>query len=101
MPDDMPTIQRKILENTYLMATQSLILLAEGKEPSIGIKLEDIEFQRISNIASVKYPGPTSVLLSTLTYTFFQLKFSYNWTWEDIEFRPEVMQYIKQRPYNV
>lgn len=72
------------LENKYLEATRSLIELS-GQIPSVDWpKLEDVEFEQIAMIAATNNIAITTLLLSTLNYTFFQLKLL-NVRWEDIQ----------------
>lgn len=91
-PDYENLVKQYILENEYLEATRNLVLLsgglvAEGDYP----KLEDVEFKQISMLAMQNNPNMASLLLNTLNYTFFQLKFGCNVRWEDIQHR-EVVQ---------
>jgi hypothetical protein len=86
---DELTMTRYVLENTYLKATQALTFLATNEEPKIGLKLEDKDFQRISEVAANKNAGCATVLLSTLSYTFFQIKIM-GFTWEEISWHPEI-----------
>lgn len=80
-------LERMALENKYLEATKQLCELA-GEEVPEGTwpKLEDVDFEEKAAIASENNPGLASLLMSTLTYTFFQLKLM-GWEWERIEHR--------------
>lgn len=88
--DSAEVIKRKMLENKYLEATKSLMLLA-GDTIGDGVwpKLEDVDFETKASLAAVSNASQTSLLLSTLNYTFFQLKLL-RWDWEKIEYRPEI-----------
>lgn len=90
-PVDSPQdIKRKQLENKYLEATKSLLQLAGETVPDgVWPKLEDVEFEQKAIIAVTNNAAMTSLVLSTLNYTFFQLKLI-NWAWENIQYRPEV-----------
>jgi hypothetical protein len=88
-----PTInERKSYENKYLEATKQLMLLAGETVPdNTWPKLQDTDFATIGLTASINSPGQASFLLSTLNYTLTTLKYDYGWTWEQIEYRPEIV----------
>jgi len=77
------------LENKYLEATKALIELSGTViEKDEWPKLEDVEFERVAEIAAKKDAAVVSVLLSTLLYTFFQLKIL-GVSWESIEYHEQ------------
>lgn len=88
---EVDAAERMALENKYLEATKQLCELAGDDIPTgTWPKLEDVDFEAKAAIASEVNPGFASLLMTTLTYTYFQLKLM-GWQWEQIEHR-EVMQ---------
>lgn len=73
------------LENKYLEATKSLIELAGQTSTEEWTKLEDIDFETMAIAAITNNVGIATLLLSTLNYTFFQLKLL-DVRWEDIQY---------------
>jgi hypothetical protein len=91
-PPSQEEFERKSYENKYLEATKQLMLLAgETVEEGTWPKLEDTDFATIGLTASVRFPGQAGFLLATLNYTLTTLKYDYNWAWEQIEYRPEIV----------
>jgi len=83
-------LKRKQLENKYLETTKNLIVLAGDEVPDgTWPKLEDVDFEVKAAIAMENNMAIASLLLSTLNYTFFQLKLI-GWKWEDIEYRIDI-----------
>ena len=86
LPPTDDDLRQWALENKYLEATKALVELS-GTVVKEGewTKLEDIEFEDIAQKASKQDSATASVLLSTLLYTFFQLKLL-GVSWENIEY---------------
>lgn len=90
-PVSADVLKRMQLENKYLEATKSLILLAgEAVAEGTWPKLEDVDFETKASAAMANNVAVASLLLATLNYTFFQLKLV-DWAWEDIEYRSEIV----------
>jgi len=90
IPPNDHTLRRWTLENKYLEATKSLILLSgETVEDNEWPKLEDVEFEQKSITASINNLQATTLILATLNYTFFQI-LQYGGNWEEIEYHSEL-----------
>lgn len=84
-PPTEDQIRQWALENKYLEATKNLILLAGQTPTEEWPKLEDVEFEQISITAATNNIVMATLLLSTLNYTFFQLKLL-GVAWENISY---------------
>ncbi len=85
--------ERKKYENKYLEATKQLVLLSGGTvEEGTWPKLEDYDFETIGMQACVNNPGVGAFLMTSLEYTLRTLKYDFSWPWEQIEYRPEVVE---------
>ena len=79
-------------ENEYLKgyyeATRKLITLATGTQPPECVKLEDAEYQERCRQASLVDPVSCQLIVTSLMYCFFQLKFL-GLDWEQFKYPEE------------
>jgi hypothetical protein len=91
--DENMVAERKKYENKYLETTKSIMKLAgmpvdEDEWP----KLEDTDYENIGLEACVNNPALGGFLLTSLTYLYRTLKTDFEWKWEDIEYRSEIIE---------
>jgi len=90
--DESKVIERKQYENQYMILTKQIMQLAGiTVEDDVWNKLEDKDYQEIGLGACVNNPGVGNFLVTSLAYIHRTLKTDFEWKWEDIEFRPEVI----------
>ncbi len=80
--------ERMALENEYLECSRQICLWA-GDELAEGVypKLEDVDFKAKASLAVTNVGQQANLLLTFMNYCFLQLKFGYNWSFEQIEYR--------------
>lgn len=85
-------IERKKYENQYLEITKQIIQLAGMQvEKDNWTKLSDQEYQDIGLKACLNNPAVGNFLLTSLAYVLNTLKIDFEWKWENVEFREEII----------
>lgn len=85
-------IERKQYENKYMILTKQIMQLAGlSVEDDVWSKLEDKDYENVGLQACINNPGLGNFLITSLSYVHRTLKTDFEWSWDKIQFRPEVL----------